>query len=70
MVLVWYEIKEVNEDEADQTESDTSESETAVEGSQERLTVYIDHKSVREVAGVYGLDIEQVSVVEEMMGAK
>ena len=68
MVLIWYEVEEVDEEEANQPGDDSSESEADVEGLQEKLTVFIDHKSVREVAGVFGLDVEQISVVEGMMG--
>ena len=71
MVLVWYEIEDVDEDEtdgvADQAEVDNSESEADVEDPQERLTVYIDYKSVREVAGVFGLNVELVNLAEGMI---
>jgi hypothetical protein len=70
MVFVWYEVEEVDEEEVDQSIDDTSDSEADVEDPQERLSVYIDHKSVREISGVFGLNVEQVSVVEEMLGAK
>lgn len=73
MVFVWYEIEVVDEDiketddNADQHEDDTSDSEADVEDPRERLTVNIDHKSVSEVAGVFGLNVEQINVVEEML---
>ncbi len=72
MVLVWYEIEDVDadiqgtDDNVDQHEDDTSESEADAEGPQERLTVNIDHKSVREVAGVFGLNVEQVCLIEQL----
>jgi hypothetical protein len=73
MVFVWYEVEDVDEDiqetddKVDQHEDDASESEADVEDPQERLTVYVDYKSVREVAGVFGLDIEQVNLAEEFI---
>lgn len=65
MVLVWYEIESVNDDTSG-SEDDASESEVDLQGPQERLIVYIDHKSVREVAGVFGLDVEQVCLIEQL----
>ncbi|MDD4324775.1 MAG: hypothetical protein PHR37_08130 [Eubacteriales bacterium] len=70
MVLVWYEIEDVDEEAVDQHEDDTSDSEADVEDPQEKLSVYIDHKSVREVSGVFGLNVEQVNLAEGMLGAK
>ena len=72
MVYVWYEIEEVDEDiqetdyNVDQSGDDTLESEIDEEDPQEKLTIYIDHKSVREVAGVFGLNVEQVCLIEQM----
>ena len=76
MVFVWYEVEDVDEDiqgtddNVDQHEDDNSDSEADVKDPRERLTVHVDYKSVLEVAGVFGINAEQVNVVEEMLGAK
>jgi hypothetical protein len=76
MVFVWYEIEVVDEDiqgtddNVDQHEDDNSDSEADVKDPRERLTVHVDYKSVLEVAGVFGINAEQVCRLEDYINYK
>ena len=76
MVLVWYEIEEqileTGESEVDVNSNAESNpnTEQTEEIPQKNLVVYIEYKSVGEVAGLFGLDVEQVGWAEEILQKK